>query len=208
MEKKRANPDLAALPLRERNKQRIHQRIEDAAFALFRQVGYEQTTMDLIAEQAEVSRGTLFNYFPSKQTLLLPFVNDIYNQYVQPQLLSHLETQTTALATFRLLFLSIYEHILAYPDIEKALQWEFFHLQRQERDFQKGTGFLLTLLMIIQYGQRQGEIRLDLPAETLAHYVGAMYISLLYQVMGKLATTSYMVEIEKLLTFLQTALRT
>jgi AcrR family transcriptional regulator len=47
------------VPLRERNKQRILQRIQEATFVLFRTIGYDQTTMDAIAEKAETSRGTL-----------------------------------------------------------------------------------------------------------------------------------------------------
>ena len=46
--------------LRERNKQRITKRIVAAAY-LFYELGYEQTTMDAIAEAAKVSRARLFN---------------------------------------------------------------------------------------------------------------------------------------------------
>jgi len=78
------------LPLRERNKQRNIQRIVDAASALFHTTGYTQTTMDAIAEQAEVSRATLFNYFPTKQALLMPLTNTLYREHVQPEIQSYL----------------------------------------------------------------------------------------------------------------------
>ncbi len=48
------------LPLRERNKQKVTERIIVAAMELFKTQGYEQTTMDDIANKAEISRGTLF----------------------------------------------------------------------------------------------------------------------------------------------------
>src|SRR5258708_35313754 len=115
------------VPLRERNRQRTFQRIIDAAFTLFRTLGYDQTTMDAIAEKAEVSRGTLFNYFPTKQSLLMPFANRLYLERVQPEVLSYLNTQPTTLRALRVLFTIIHEHTLTIPDMHRAFEQEFVH---------------------------------------------------------------------------------
>ncbi|MDQ1287108.1 MAG: hypothetical protein QG622_673 [Actinomycetota bacterium] len=42
----------------------------EAALRLFAQQGYDETTIDQIAEAAEISRRTFFSYFPSKEDLL------------------------------------------------------------------------------------------------------------------------------------------
>jgi len=42
----------------------------DAALAVFRERGYEGTTIPAIAERAGIAQGTLYNYFPSKEKLL------------------------------------------------------------------------------------------------------------------------------------------
>jgi len=42
----------------------------DAAIAVFRERGYEGTTIPAIAERAGIAQGTLYNYFPSKEKLL------------------------------------------------------------------------------------------------------------------------------------------
>ena len=42
----------------------------DAAIAVFRERGYEGTTVPAIAERAGIAQGTLYNYFPSKEKLL------------------------------------------------------------------------------------------------------------------------------------------
>ena len=207
MEQKTIKPDTAHLPLRERNKRRTIQRILDAAFALFEHVGYEQTTIDMIAENAEVSRATLFNYFPSKQSMLLPFANALYIHHVEPQIHSYIETQPTLLAALRYTFLSIHKHILTYPDIEEALRWGFFHPHALDNPPSDGTRFLETLQTIIQQHQQRGELHLELPAETLARYVGALYVSLLYGVLQQPSLTNYEIEVERLLTFLQAAFR-
>jgi AcrR family transcriptional regulator len=57
--------------LRERKKARTRQAISDAAIALFLQRGYEQVSVTEIADAAEVSKRTLFVYFPSKDDLVL-----------------------------------------------------------------------------------------------------------------------------------------
>lgn len=83
--------------LRERNKQKVTQRIIEAAVELFKSRGYNQITMDDIAEKAEISRKTLFNYFPSKESLLLPWGEEILDQNVFPAFQTYLLTQPTTL---------------------------------------------------------------------------------------------------------------
>lgn len=51
-------------------KQARRDRLYEAALALFRQQGYEQTTVDQITRQAGLAKGTFFNYFPTKDAVL------------------------------------------------------------------------------------------------------------------------------------------
>lgn len=55
---------------RETGKQARRDRLYDAALSLFRQQGYEQTTVDQITRQAGLAKGTFFNYFPTKDAVL------------------------------------------------------------------------------------------------------------------------------------------
>jgi AcrR family transcriptional regulator len=57
--------------LRERKKQRTREQILEAATRLFGQRGMQDSTMEEIAAAAEVSVGTLYNYFGSKTALQL-----------------------------------------------------------------------------------------------------------------------------------------
>jgi len=60
--------------LRDRKKRRTHNRILTEAARLFGEQGYDATTMDTIADAAEISRPTLFNYFEGKPGILAALV--------------------------------------------------------------------------------------------------------------------------------------
>lgn len=53
--------------LRERKKAKTRRAIEDAAIRLVTEQGYDNTTIDQIAEAAEISPSTFFRYFPTKE---------------------------------------------------------------------------------------------------------------------------------------------
>ena len=58
------------LSRRERKKRAQKQEIYQAATALFMEKGYENATIDMIADAADISRATFFNYYPTKANLL------------------------------------------------------------------------------------------------------------------------------------------
>src|ERR1044071_9394127 len=58
------------LSRRERKKGETRERIFNAACKLFRHKGFDATTIDDIAEKADVAKGTFFDYFPRKEAVL------------------------------------------------------------------------------------------------------------------------------------------
>ena len=61
---------------RDRQRQATRKKILDAALALFLEQGYAATSVDEIAERADVARRTLFNHFVRKQDLLAAWAGE------------------------------------------------------------------------------------------------------------------------------------
>jgi TetR/AcrR family transcriptional regulator, regulator of mycofactocin system len=68
------------LSLRQRKKDATHQAIADAAWALFEEQGYEETSVNDIAERANVAPRTFFRYFPSKEAVVYPEFDRMLNE--------------------------------------------------------------------------------------------------------------------------------
>lgn len=66
--------------LRERNKADRESRIVEAAAALFREAGYEGAKIEAIASAAQVSIGTIYNYYRNKGDLLVAIVSMEVNE--------------------------------------------------------------------------------------------------------------------------------
>jgi AcrR family transcriptional regulator len=76
--------DASASPpgLRERKKQRTRDTIAQVALQLFVERGYDETTLEDIAEAADISKRTIFSYYQSKEDILF---------HDQPAILSGIE---------------------------------------------------------------------------------------------------------------------
>ena len=66
---------------RERKKEITKETIIDSAVALFKEKGFQETYMEEIAEKSDVSKGTLYNYFQDKESILSGYFQSLINNY-------------------------------------------------------------------------------------------------------------------------------
>ncbi len=74
--------NIESLPRKER--ERIYKRADilNASVYLFAENGFENTTIDDIAEKAEYGKGTIYNYFNSKEEIYSAILKSIFDSYL------------------------------------------------------------------------------------------------------------------------------
>jgi AcrR family transcriptional regulator len=165
------SPEEAALPLRERKKRKTRRLIINTAIELFSARGFDAVTLEDIAAVCDVSRGTVFNYFPYKELMILEFM-DAYMSERLTAIRSRLEGgfEPTAL---------LWE-ALDVPK-EAAVQWptflcitarELLHHEQDRADAaQRSLTYLPLVGEILAAGQAAGAIRTENSPEGLALYL-------------------------------------
>jgi len=155
--------------LRARQKADRHQRILQAASELFRKSGYEGAKIEAIAAMAEVSIGTIYNYYQNKGDLLVAIVAMEVNEVLNAgRKVIDNPPANVAKAVDRLV-ISYIEHSLVYLSKEMWRQAMAISTQQPESPFGKtysGLDRALTDQTCILIGrlQKLGHIREDIDA--------------------------------------------
>jgi len=110
---RRGDTAAPAVGLRERKKRQTRQLIVDAAATLFAERGYEKVTVLDIAQAADLSEQTVYNYFPTKQRLVLDREQEFVERFTQ--LIIDRPLGTSPAAALRGTALARVEEISAIP---------------------------------------------------------------------------------------------
>src|SRR5882672_3800241 len=154
---------------RQRRSAETRERLFRSALELFAQKGFAETTVEDITEAADVSKGTFFNYFPSKDHILLAF-----GEMQLSKLESAIELSRNSgepMPEFlRSLGVRMTQEPTRNPAIIRALLQAYLSttpVRAAMMDLQKRVHALHS--QMIQLGQDRGEIRSDLPAAEIAN---------------------------------------
>lgn len=147
----------------ERKKEETHNRIIDAALELFHQQGLDATTMEQIAEAADVAKGTLYNYFPAKEAIISAFMQRSFRVQQTDRV-----AQLRALPNTRERMVQIFNALIDGVRRQREI-FEIFMVYRMKQvlSFRPETsdqsGLLLLIHEIIRLGLEAGDLRRDLP---------------------------------------------
>lgn len=182
----------------ERKKEETRHKIITVAMDLFMKQGVDATTMEQIAAEADVAKGTLYNHFPAKEAIISAYMQRSFR-----------EKKSTRIERFRkmpdtrsrmiLLIEELTDGIMEYQDIfEKYLGYRMQTMVSVHQDDSVKSGFYLLGDEIIEMGQESGEIRADVPPFVLRELFEFAFIEVVKQVYLEPEKTSVRPVIEKM----------
>lgn len=166
--------------LRERKKQETRRKILQAALHLFRELGFDSTTIDMIAEKAEVARGTVFLHFPSKEVILAQWTHERMRELIgrstewnRPEL----SCEDKILAIFKIFTVENRQHFdLVRISVRSILTNNTSALHDQEQRMSLRQLFS----DILEEGQEQGQIAEHVDPIIAANMLENIYLHATY----------------------------
>lgn len=168
---------------RERKRAAIHQGLLDAADTLFAERGVARTTVDDIAEAADVARQTVFNHFPYKEVFALELAADSISRVAQ---YAHalLEAGAPATEVLECVAERILDSALTQGERAVVVARELLHpdTERAARAAERVPIRTLLEAVLIQ-AREEGSIRAELPLDIVANRVCALLAGIVAQIM-------------------------
>ncbi|MFC2102315.1 TetR/AcrR family transcriptional regulator [Bacteroidota bacterium] len=178
---------------KEREREQRYQAIIDAGEKVFFTKGYESSTMDDVAEEAELSKGTLYLYFTSKDELHFAIM-ERGMKLLMGLMEKRLHVSSSGLETLRELGHALVEFSNLHPDYFNALIFfqgrdvEQQKLQEAKvKDFMANRNSLTVLNETLKRGMADGSIRTDIPISELSTTLWAQMMGILVMYSAKQA---------------------
>jgi len=153
---------------RVRRSAELRERLFRAALVLFGKKGYAETTVEDITEAADVGKGTFFNYFPTKEHILMAF-GEMQLGKLEAIVRDAKQSDLPMRDVLRMLVLRMTEEPIRNPAIVRALlQANLSSLRVRGNMLRIHDRNRALLGQLIRHGQERSEIRTDLPPEEIA----------------------------------------
>lgn len=164
---------------KEREKEQRKNDIVDAAERVFFKKGHEEATMDDVAEEAELSKGTLYLYFKNKEDLYLA-IHLRGNRILYSIFENAVNNENIGIEKTRAIGKAYVEFFNKYPDYFNAM----LYFESREIDFEdqnsvaaeclvEGKATLHLLIESINTGIKDGSIRANIdPIKTAINLWG------------------------------------
>lgn len=145
----------------ERKKVETRRKIVRAAVELFNRQGLDATTMEQIAAAADIAKGTLYNYFPLKEAIIVAFMQQTFEER-SPRRTSQLQQLPDTRARMQLIFTELVAGVQAQKELfETYMMYRVRSMLSFRPDESMSSGLRQLGEQIIALGQQSGEIRSD-----------------------------------------------
>lgn len=158
---------------REKRKQEIRSRIEEAAYRLFRTQGIEDTSIEQICVEADVARRTFYGHFPNKHALLGGLgISRLYDRS-GPMLQLLMENHKATRDRLEAMIDYIESNFAGFDEIDRQLILlaPSIFAQDTERHREIGTNASASFTRLIAAGVELGDVRTEFSPEILAAMV-------------------------------------
>lgn len=167
------NIDTFPISRRERKKRESKARILKVARKFFQNKDFENTSIEEIADGADISKSTFFNYFNSKENLLKEIANEEIDK-IRDYIGLELNKKLSAKDKIYLVMKSLLEDSASYNRLSKRIM-QTMSLSSNEKNLYI-TKLENILVELVEEGQVKGELRVDISAyRTATIIVGAYY---------------------------------
>ncbi len=163
--------------LREQKKKQTRAAIMEAAFTLFGERGYENTSISSLAKAAGIGKGTVYSYFSSKSEILLAFCEDELDCL-------HLELRRTIPADApleeKLLHIFMYEfrYVTKNKGFGRTLMRELIFPKEltTEKSRKIEEQFIQFFILMFTEAQERGQLRRDIDLTLTCGHFYALYL--------------------------------
>lgn len=167
----------------ERKKEDMRQKIISQAMKLFREQGLNATTMEQIAAEVDIAKGTLYSYFPVKEAILDEYIRRNFSGSSAARAEQMRQLANTR-ERMRIVFTELLKGIQSQKEIfERYVAYRMQHWISFHQPADELSGFQLIAAEIVRLGQAGGELRSDLPPgvlEDLCEYVFMLTVKEFY----------------------------
>lgn len=163
----------------ERKKEETRQKVIDTAMKLFYQQGFDATTLEQIAEEADIARKTLYNHFPVKEDIIVEHLNRFVWKRapeIDRLIQEHTDARSRIVAVLNRL-IEWTEQLMTKEIFRIYISYLMQNVLTASYDEIHKSGAQNFMGKIIKLGQESGEIRRDLPIEILASQADNIRIS-------------------------------
>lgn len=162
----------------ELKKIRTQKLIIDVTIELVEKQGYDETTMEQIANTVDIAKGTLYNHYSCKEEIISDYIKKTFVKENKSRIEKIEKINSTSKRLFYL-FDQLLNGVKRRKIIfEKYLIYKMRELVSFDRDKKNESGMKTPINVIIRLGQESGEIRSDLPTEMLSELIQFAFIEL------------------------------